>query len=220
MSRDGGTLAVYDNTKFSIYCYTNSTWPFVRTKTVSPYLVVLSHEGASLGSISVSSLYAYAFRGNTTLVLLQGTNSASRLLFSGDETILVTGDSLNRDMIFFQYDATLVPPVFSFIQDGSAHSASVHVFSGNGDVSSDVARALWYELRQKCTSTNREAWAQLGSDIEQRSKNYILNTKACTHNMEDGNRSLLPPRHSSSWLYMYGKSTSYFFWPRGGNGHP
>lgn len=203
MIRDGGTLAVYDNTKFSIYCYTNSTWPFVRTKTVSPYLVVLSHDGshvaysdgslkventltgASLGSISVSSLYAYALRDNTTLVLLQGANSASRLLFSGDETILVTGDSLNRDMIFFQYDATLAPPVFSFIQDGSSHSASVHVFSGNGDVSSDVARALWYELRQKCTSTNREAWAQLGSDIEQRSKNYILNTKACTHNMKD-----------------------------------
>lgn len=152
MSRDGGTLAVYDNTKFSIYSYTNFTWPFVRTKTVSPYVVVLSHDGshvaysdgslkventltgASLGSISVSSLYAYALRDNTTLVLLQGANSASRLLFSGDETILVTGDSLNRDMSFFQYDATLAPPVFSFIQDGSAHSAAVHVFSGNGDV--------------------------------------------------------------------------------------
>ena len=138
MSRDGGTLAVYDNTKFSIYCYTNSTWPFVRTKTVSPYLVVLSHDGslvaysdgslkventltgASLGSISVSSLYGHALRDNTTLVLLQGANSASRLLFSGDETILVTGDSLNRDMSFFQYDATLGPPVFSFIQ-GSAY---------------------------------------------------------------------------------------------------
>ena len=88
MSRDGGTLAVYDNTKFSICSYTNSTWTFVRTKTVSPYLVVLSYDeshvaysdgslkventltGVSLGSISVSSLYAYAFRNNTTLVLL------------------------------------------------------------------------------------------------------------------------------------------------------
>ena len=187
LSRDGGTLAVYDNTKFSIYSYTNSTWTFVRTKTVTsgPYLVVLSYDGSrvayrdgdlrientatgvSLGSISVTSLYTYAFRSNTALALLQGTNyysipgtsnnielynydgtnwtlgetltismtiASSRLLFSGDGDRLAVGDTYNRVVTFFDYDRTLTPPVTTFVQDGSAHSASVLALSGNGDV--------------------------------------------------------------------------------------
>jgi len=179
ISRDGGTLAVYDNTKFSIYNYTNSAWTFVRTKTVTsgPYLVVLSHDGsrvayrdgslkventltgASLGSISVASLYTYAFKSNTTLALLQGTNdielydydgtnwslgetisysgtnSSTSLLWSGDGTRLAAGDSgSNRRVAFFEYDSTLTAPVFSFVQEGSAHTASLQALSGTGDV--------------------------------------------------------------------------------------
>ena len=176
LSRDGGTLAVYDNTKFSIY---SSAWTFVRTKTVTsgPYLVVLSYDGSrvayrdggylrientatgvSLGSISVTSLYTYAFRSNTALALLQGTNdielydydgtswspgetltysgtnASSRLLFSGDGDRLAAGDTYNRSVTFFDYDPTLAPPAFTFVQDGSAHSASVLALSGSGDV--------------------------------------------------------------------------------------
>jgi len=179
ISRDGGTLAVYDNAKFSIYNYTNSAWTFVRTKTVTsgPYLVVLSHDGsrvayrdgslkventltgASLGSISVASLYTYAFKSNTTLALLQGTNdielydydgtnwnlgetisysgtnSSTSLLWSGDGTRLAAGDSgSNRRVAFFEYDSTLTAPVFSFVQEGSAHTASLQALSGTGDV--------------------------------------------------------------------------------------
>ena len=179
ISRDGGTLAVYDNAKFSIYNYTNSAWTFVRTKTVTsgPYLVVLSHDGsrvayrdgslkvenaltgASLGSISVASLYTYAFKSNTTLALLQGTNdielydydgtnwslgetisysgtnSSTSLLWSGDGTRLAAGDSgSNRRVAFFEYDSTLAAPVFSFVQEGSAHTASLQALSGTGDV--------------------------------------------------------------------------------------
>jgi hypothetical protein len=179
ISRDGGTLAVYDNTKFSIYNYTNSAWTFARTKTVTsgPYLVVLSHDGsrvayrdgslkventltgASLGSISVASLYTYAFKSNTTLALLQGTNdielydydgtnwslgetisysgtnSSTSLLWSGDGTRLAAGDSgSNRRVSFFEYDSTLSAPVLSFVQEGSAHTASLQALSGTGDV--------------------------------------------------------------------------------------
>ena len=179
ISRDGGTLAVYDNAKFSIYNYTNSAWTFVRTKTVTsgPYLVVLSHDGsrvayrdgslkvensltgASLGSISVASLYTYAFKSNTSLTLLQGTNdielydydgtnwilgetvtysgtnSSTSLLWSGDGTRLAAGDSgSNRRVSFFEYDSTLSAPVFSFVQEGSAHAASLQALSGTGDV--------------------------------------------------------------------------------------
>jgi hypothetical protein len=179
MSRDGGTLAVYDNAKFSIYNYTNSAWTFVRTKTVTsgPYLVVLSHDGsrvayrdgslkventltgASLGSISVASLYTYAFKSNTSLALLQGTNdielydydgtnwilgetisysgtnSSTSLLWSGDGTRLAAGDSgSNRRVSFFEYDSTLAAPVFYFVQEGSAHTASLQALSGTGDV--------------------------------------------------------------------------------------
>ncbi len=179
ISRDGGTLAVYDNAKFSIYNYTNSAWTFVRTKTVTsgPYLVVLSHDGsrvayrdgslkvenaltgASLGSISVASLYTYAFKSNTSLALLQGTNdielydydgtnwslgetisysgtnSSTSLLWSGDGTRLAAGDSgSNRRVSFFEYDSTLTAPVFSLVQEGSAHTASLQALSGTGDV--------------------------------------------------------------------------------------
>ena len=179
ISRDGGTLAVYDNAKFSIYNYTNSAWTFVRTKTVTsgPYLVVLSHDGsrvayrdgslkvenaltgASLGSISVASLYTYTFKSNTSLTLLQGTNdielydydgtnwilgetvtysgtnSSTSLLWSGDGTRLAAGDSgSNRRVAFFEYDSTLAAPVFSFVQEGSAHTASLQALSGTGDV--------------------------------------------------------------------------------------
>ena len=179
ISRDGGTLAVYDNAKFSIYNYTNSAWTFVRTKTVTsgPYLVVLSHDGsrvayrdgslkvenaltgASLGSISVASLYTYTFKSNTSLTLLQGTNdielydydgtnwilgetvtysgtnSSTSLLWSGDGTRLAAGDSgSNRRVAFFEYDSALAAPVFSFVQEGSAHTASLQALSGTGDV--------------------------------------------------------------------------------------
>ena len=112
-------------------------------------------------------------------------------------------------MSFFQYDATLAPPVFSFIQDGSAHSASVHVVSGNGDgkvigtstdveiieasgtttctgaatsldVSSDGTRiVVGTSLKMYVVNKSGGAWAQIGHRTKV--KNYILNTKACTH---------------------------------------
>ena len=48
---------------------------------------------------------------------------------------MAVGDSgSDRKISFYEYDSTLNPPVFSFIQDGSAHSASVLALSGSGDV--------------------------------------------------------------------------------------
>ena len=112
MSRDGATLIVYDNTKFSVYSFANWTWSFVRTKTTvsPPDIVVLSHDGtrmaysygslnientitgASLGTISVSSLHTYAFKDNTTLALLQGTNDIQ--LYEYDGTSWSPGETL------------------------------------------------------------------------------------------------------------------------------
>ena len=37
-------------------------------------------------------------------------------------------------MAFFEYDSTLAAPVFSFVQEGSAHTASLQALSGTGDV--------------------------------------------------------------------------------------
>jgi hypothetical protein len=240
ISRDGATLVVYDNTKFSVYSFANSTWTFVRTKTVTsgPYIVILSYDGSrvayrdggylrientatgvSLGSISVTSLYTYAFKDNTTLALLQGTNdielyeydgvnwtlgetltysgtnASSRLRFSGDGDRLAAGDSYNRSVTFFDYDSSLSSPVTTFVQDGSAHSASVLALSGDGavkvigtstdveiieasgtttftgaatsvDVSSDGTRVVvGTSTKMYVINKSGGVWAQLGSDI-------------------------------------------------------
>ena len=222
ISRDGGTLAVYDNAKFSIYNYTNSAWTFVRTKTVTsgPYLVVLSHDGsrvayrdgslkvenaltgASLGSISVASLYTYAFKSNTTLALLQGTNdielydydgttwnlgetitysgtnSSTSLLWSGDGTRLAAGDSgSNRRVSFFEYDSTLAAPVFSFVQEGSAHTASLQALSGTGDVKV-LGTSTGVEIHEASGTTSFTGGAATSIDVSIDGTRVVVGTSS------------------------------------------